>query len=221
MTDPQEPFSAPERATPPATELDFAAVTEMLDVAPSTLRRWVQRFADYLDTATAARDSRFSARDVETLSIVRGLLAEGLSFEQAEARLRTLHGMGQDGGDVGEQAPSSGPAEPLALPSTTVRQAVQGILETQQAILNNQATIRELLGVVVQDNFNLKEENRRLRERMVELERSLAEYQRREETRKERLESRLRAVETTLGALQQQLAAWVQRQRDRRRHWFW
>ncbi len=220
MTEPQEPIAAPERPTPPATELDFGAVTEMLDVAPSTLRRWVQRFADYLETATAARDSRFSARDVETLSIVRGLLAEGLSFQQVEARLRTLHGMGRDRGDAEEGATSSGQAH-LALPQATVRQAVQGILETQQAILNNQATIRELLGVVVQDNFNLKEENRRLRERMVELERSLAEYQRREETRKERLESRLRGVETTLGALQQQLAAWVQRQRERRRHWLW
>ncbi len=220
MTDPQEPVSARETPATPSTDLDFAEVTEMLDVAPGTLRRWIQRFADYLDTATARRDSRFSARDVETLSIVRGLLAEGLSFEQVEERLRAMHGMGPAGEDAGELDTSPGQAEPLALPRT-VHQAVQGILETQQAILNNQTTIRELLGVVVQDNFNLKEENRRLRERMVELERSLAEYQRREETRKERLESRLRAVETTLGALQQQLATWVQRQRERRRNWFW
>src|SRR5690606_40696480 len=58
-----------------------------------------------------------------------------------------------------------------------------------------------ILGVVVQDNFNLKDENRKLRDRMLEMERALAEYQRREETRKERMEGRMRALEAMVGAL--------------------
>ena len=96
------------------------------------------------------------------------------------------------------------------------------ISSSQQAVLNNQYTVRELVSVVVQDNFNLKEENRKLRERMVELERVFSEYQRREETRKERLESRLRALEGTVSALQQQVAQFSQlfRRKPRSRGWF-
>ena len=63
---------------------------------------------------------------------------------------------------------------------------LSAIANSQQSVLNSQSTVREVVGVVVQDNFNLKEENRKLRDRMLELERVLAEYQRREETRKER-----------------------------------
>lgn len=89
------------------------------------------------------------------------------------------------------------------------------VANSQQSMLNVQDSIREMLGVIVQDNFNLKSENRKLRDRMLELERALAEYQRREETRKERLEGRLRAVEGTLSAMQQQLAQLVQLQRQK------
>lgn len=195
----------------------FAEVTELLDVAPGTLRRWVQRFRSFLESGDVESTSRFTPSDVETLSIVRGLLAEGNTYEQIAQRLQAMR--------AARPGPASGEA-PLAqagavhLPQA-VGEAVQSIADTQKAILNSQKAIRDLLGVVVQDNFNLKEENRRLRERMLELERDLAEYQRREETRKERLESRLRALEGTMGALQQQVAHWVQMQRERRRGWFW
>ncbi|HXF60098.1 MAG TPA: hypothetical protein VNK95_00695 [Caldilineaceae bacterium] len=103
-----------------------------------------------------------------------------------------------------------------------VGNALEALAGTQQAVLNGQSTVREILNVVVQDNFNLKDENRKLRDRMLELERALAEYQRREETRKERLEGRLRALEATVAALQQQVAQLVQiqRQQQRRRGWF-
>lgn len=95
------------------------------------------------------------------------------------------------------------------------------VANSQQSVLNVQDSIREMLNVIAQDNFNLKHENRKLRERMLELERVIAEHQRREETRKEMLESRMRAVEGTLSALQQQLAQLVQLQRQRiRKNWF-
>ncbi len=197
--------------------MTFAQVTELLDVAPSTLRRWIQRFADFLEQDTGEGDALFGPTDVETLSVIRGLLAEGYTYEQITHRLQVLVATHQDG--------ESQEAAPLATPlNTNLPQAVTDVLhtmaDTQQAILNSQTSIRELLGVVVQDNFNLKEENRKLRDRMLELERTLSEYQRREETRKERIENRLRALEGTLGALQQQIARWVEQQR-RRRGWFW
>ncbi|RLT33897.1 MAG: MerR family transcriptional regulator [Chloroflexi bacterium] len=204
-----------------STSQSFAEVTELLDVAPGTLRRWIQRFGPFLQTSASESSSHYTASDVETLSIVRGLLAEGNTYEQIAHRLKVMHSAQQPpmpaAGEMGSRSLAA--AGPVQLPRI-VGDAVQSITDTQKAILNSQTSIRDLLGVVVQDNFSLKEENRKLRERMLEIERALAEYQRREETRKERLESRLRALEGTLGALQQQVAHWVEIQRQRRRGWF-
>lgn len=205
-----------------STSQSFNEVTELLDVAPGTLRRWIQRFGPFLQTTASESSSRYSASDVETLSIVRGLLAEGNTYEQIANRLRAMHAtqpprMANDEEVSGRPAHSPAPSQ---LPRV-VGDAMQSITDTQKAILNSQTSIRDLLGVVVQDNFSLKEENRKLRDRMLEIERVLAEYQRRDETRKERLESRLRALEGTLGALQQQVAHWVELQRQRRRGWLW
>lgn len=206
-----------------STSQSFAEVTELLDVAPGTLRRWIQRFGPFLQTTSSESSSRYTASDVETLSIVRGLLAEGNTYEQIAHRLRVMHSSQQhqvapqDEEASGRPLPSPAPSQ---LPRV-VGDAMQSITDTQKAILNSQTSIRDLLGVVVQDNFSLKEENRKLRDRMLEIERVLAEYQRRDETRKERLESRLRALEGTLGALQQQVAHWIELQRQRRRGWLW
>ncbi len=201
------------------TTQTFSEVTELLDVAPGTLRRWIQRFGEFLETSSTEIDSRYTSSDVETLSIVRGLLAEGNTYEQIAHRLHVLHtSAGSDNIVEAEKAQ----VIPLtaSLPKA-VGDLLHTVADTQQAILNSQGALRDLMGVVVQDNFNLKEENRKLRERMLELERGFVEYQRREESRKEKLENRLRALEGTLGALQQQVAHWVQMQRQRRRSWFW
>lgn len=205
-----------------STHQSFAEVTELLDVAPGTLRRWIHRFGPYLENTSSESSSRYSSSDVETLSIVRGLLAEGNTYEQIAHRLKVMQAaQTSQPAEIDGQSDGASLATAPAQVSRAVGEAVQTISDTQKAILNSQSSIRDLLGVVVQDNFNLKEENRKLRERMLEIERALAEYQRREETRKERLESRLRALEGTLGALQQQVAHWVELQRQRRRGWFW
>lgn len=208
---------------PDQSHQSFAAVTELLDVAPGTLRRWIQRFGDYLADPSTESERSFTSSDVETLSIVRGLLAEGNTYEQITHRLRVLHPAAGPAQEEAALAPAhhhaAGGAAPVHLPQR-LNEAVGTVVDTQKAILNSQVALRELMGVVVQDNFNLKEENRKLRERMLDLERNLAEYQRREESRKERMESRMRALEGTLGALQQQVAHWVQLQRERRRGWF-
>lgn len=196
----------------------FSEVTEVLDVAPGTLRRWIQRFSEFLENPSTETSGRFGASDVETLSIIRGLLAEGNTYEQITHRLNVLRSANQQIEALAEKRELA-PRTTSSLPNA-VSELMHTMADTQQSILNSQGALRDLMGVVVQDNFNLKEENRKLRDRMLEMERALAEYQRREETRKERLESRLRALEGTLGALQQQVAHWVQLQRERRRGWF-
>lgn len=219
MSDSSFVFPSSEE-TPDTAGQSFSEVTELLDVAPGTLRRWIQRFGAYLESRDTDSGRHFSPSEVETLTVVRGLLTEGNTYEQITQRLQALHATeapisGRGGGQLIDGTSGSG-----QLPQAA-KEVVQTLTDTQRSILNSQGAIRDLLGVVVQDNFNLKEENRKIRERMLELERTLAEYQRREETRKERLESRLRALEGTLGALQQQVATWVQMQRQRRRGWFW
>jgi DNA-binding transcriptional MerR regulator len=75
--------------------------------------------------------------------------------------------------------------------------------DTQKSILNSQAANRELLGVLIQDNFNLKEENNRLRERILEVERHQAQSRQEEEWRREALRQELEAKLMSV----QQLAA--------------
>lgn len=63
---------------------------EAIGIKPSTLRVYVQRFADLLgDDATAADGHRFySERDVETLRRAKELIARGLTYERAYRELR-------------------------------------------------------------------------------------------------------------------------------------
>jgi len=191
-------------------------------VAPGTLRRWVQRFADFLGAESQGDEPTFSQTDADLLGLVRGMLAEGQSYEQITHRLGVLRAAQTRDSEATDEGTAlavvSGGNGPSAM-----NDVLHTIADGQQALANSQAAARDLMGVVVQDNFNLKDENRKLRDRMLELERALAEYQRREETRKERLENRLRALESTTAALQQQVAQLVQfaRQGQKRRGWFW
>jgi len=59
-----------------------------------------------------------------------------------------------------------------------LRDTIQGMADAQQIILNGQQASRDLMGVMIQDNLNLKGEAGSLRERMLELERELAEQRR-------------------------------------------
>lgn len=207
---------------PETTEqgFSFAEVARHLQVSPETLRGWNQRFASLLVSDVSGKDPRYSTADVAALITVQKLLDQGFDDEQVNHFLTP-------------KRIEVTPPENTALAPSTLNSSVDGaflpqmvtdvlstIANSQQTVLNSQSSMREMVGVVVQDNFNLKDENRKLRDRMLEMERVLAEYQRREETRKERLEGRMRAIENTVMALQQQVAQLVQAQRQRRRGWF-
>ncbi len=226
----EQDISQPHNDPPPADTPDaaptdvytFADVTELLDVAPGTLRRWVQRFADFLGAESQGDEPTFNQMDADLLGLVRGMLAEGQSYEQIAHRLGVLQAVQAGATEATNEGTALALINGANLPSS-MNDVLHTIADGQQALANSQAASRDLMGVVVQDNFNLKDENRKLRDRMLELERTLAEYQRREETRKERMENRLRALETTTAALQQQVAQLVQfaRQGQKRRGWFW
>jgi DNA-binding transcriptional MerR regulator len=187
-------------------------IASQLQVSPSTLRRWSNEFSDFLsDTAgrpqpadssrTAHR--RYTDEDLETLMAIKGLLAEGLTYIQVARRLQVLR-MRQtqaspdaedDAGEVTALGPSLRDASPVAPAVTVLADTLHTVAEGQQLLLGSQQANRDLLTVMLQDNFNLKEENAGLRDRMLELERDLAELRRLDVARREAMEARLLELE--------------------------
>jgi DNA-binding transcriptional MerR regulator len=186
------------------------AVAKELDVSPATLRRWSDEFADYLsqsaDSDQGRSHRRYSEQDVTTLTMVKELMNNGMTYEQVRQQLA------QQPGRSGE------PPAPLVSSSELSRHfdenqetalvaangaespaiafltnTLMALSDGQKSILNSQAANRELMGVLIQDNFNLKEENNRLRERILEVERSAAQIRQEEEWRRETLRQELDA----------------------------
>jgi DNA-binding transcriptional MerR regulator len=187
-------------------------VATQLQVSPSTLRRWSNEFADYLsdtagrsqsETGGQASHRRYTDEDLETLMTVKGLLAEGLTYIQVGKRLEalrlrdTVSEVVTD--DEGPEITVLGPSlqqSSTAFPAVTVlADTLHTVANGQQMLLGSQQANRDLLSVVLQDNFNLKEENAKLRDRMLELERDMAEIRRLDATRRETLEARMQDLE--------------------------
>lgn len=188
-------------------------VAKQLQLSPSTLRRWSNEFADYLsDTAgrpeaapsggTAHR--RYTNQDLETLMSIKGLLAEGLTYVQVARRLEILRrrraAAQEMTGDNEQRLTVLGPSidEPrtVAPAISVLADTLHTVADGQQILLGSQQANRDMLTVVLQDNFRLKEENAKLRDRMLELERDLSEIRRQDVVRQESLEARLRKLET-------------------------
>ena len=194
-----------------------------LQVTADTLRSWNHRFTRFLSAGAGGDDPRYTTADVAALVLVQKLVEGGLSDEQVSERLTPKRIVREEAPSLAlstEQGRQMMDANAALLPQA-LGDILSAIANSQQSVLNSQSTVREVVGVVVQDNLGLKEENRKLRDRMLELERVLAEYQRREETRKERMENRLRALEGTVAALQQQIVQMVQIQRQPKRRGWW
>lgn len=178
------------------------AVTAELDISPATLRRWADSFADYLSAgASPAPGSgshrRYTPEDQEVLELVKELLAEGLTYEEVNQQLAqqivvTTDPIRPDENHNEKDHPDfaievEADEEDMALIAADEAESpavafltntLSTLSDTQKSILNSQSANRELLGVLIQDNFNLKEENNRLRERVLEIERTLAQNRR-------------------------------------------
>lgn len=189
-------------------------VATQLQVSPSTLRRWSDEFADFLSesagrphlaTGAPTAHRRYTDEDLETLLTIKGLLAEGLTYIQVGKRLEALRRQQAPAtADVAEEAPritALGPSlrdTPFAPAISVLADTLHTVADGQQLLLGSQQANRDLLAVVVQDNFSLKEENAKLRDRMLDLEREMSEMRRQEAAQREALEARLQQLEAQL-----------------------
>jgi DNA-binding transcriptional MerR regulator len=187
-------------------------VASHLQLSPSTLRRWSNEFADFLSetagrpqmaTGGQAVHRRYTDEDLETLLTIKGLLAEGLTYIQVGKRLEALRlrhtavepSPEHEPGQVTALGPSLLDTSRIAPAVTVLADTLHTVADGQQLLLGSQQASRDLLTVVVQDNFSLKEENAKLRDRMLELERELAEIRRLDVSRREAMETRIHKLE--------------------------
>jgi len=184
-------------------------VAEQLNVSVEQLRRWTREFAAQLSvSAVGAGYYRYSGEDVQRLQTIRDMLAQGKSFEEVTSHLTPSANEGpviiQDNHHEPAQAPQSENAAVVIQPDESasqsaapvvLREMLSGFAAGQEAILNSQQANRNLMGVVIQDNFNLKEENARLRERMLKLEQELNDLRRQQSEQRHQLEQRLNQIE--------------------------
>lgn len=163
-------------------------VASRLDISASTLHRWTDEFAAFLSpmavSADKTQDRQYTDEDMATLINIKGLMGEGLSYDQVHEHLTELD---SSSGDSPDSPTADEPSLALVPAVSFMTDTLQNVADSQKAVLNSQAANRELLGVVLQDNFNLKEENKRLQERMLELEQSINQLRREEQSRRESL----------------------------------
>jgi len=185
------------------TSLGVGGVASRLGVSPSTIRRWSTLYAAYLspeasqptfrsDAEPARR--RYSEDDVKTLTQIRDWRAEGKPQEEILDLLQQKH--------LPATVPTSVSVmteEQERVLSTSAAAVLAETLRTlqgnQQALLNSQQANRNLLGIVIQDNFNLKSENAKLRERLYSTEKELAELKETDWNHRLSLEERLTQLE--------------------------
>lgn len=174
-----------------------AEIATELGISAQTLKNWTRDFAPFLSPAGPLGETgrRFSEDDVFVLKRVKDHLASGLTFEETAEELRN------DG--YGAESNGNGPGGALAVPNPqqgfgVLTDTLRVMIENQQTVQNSLQVNRNLLGVIIQDNFNLKEENAKLRERMQKLEQELAEMKKRDQEYRLTVEQRMMRLENMM-----------------------
>ena len=169
------------------------AVTE-LGISANTLKRWAKDFAPFLSPAGAlggdGANRHFMPDDLVVLRRVKEQLAGGLSTEEVVEQLHA-EGRGETVA-MALTAREGGQSAGFVVLTDTLR----AMIENQQTIQNSLQVNRNLQGVIIQDNFNLKEENMKLRERMQKMEQELNDLRRRDADHRLVLEQRLARLES-------------------------
>lgn len=170
-----------------------------LGISAQTLKNWTRDFAPFLSAPGALGESnrRFNDDDVFVLKRIKDHLAAGLTFDETAEELRN------DG--YGDPVNGDGPHAAMMVPNAqqgfgVMTDTLRVMIENQQTVQNSLQVNRNLLGVIIQDNFNLKEENAKLRERMLKLEQEMGELKKRDQDYRLTVEQRLMRAENALRA---------------------
>lgn len=166
-----------------------------LNVSVNTLKRWTKDFAPFLSPSGPVSGDgtgrRFTDEDVTVLRRVKEQLAGGASTEEV---VEQLHAEGRGETVASTLAVREG-MNGQSVGFVVLTDTLRAMIENQQALQNSLQVNRNLQGVIIQDNFNLKEENMNLRERMQHLEQELEELRKRDSDYRLMLEQRLARVE--------------------------
>jgi DNA-binding transcriptional MerR regulator len=175
-----------------------AEIANELGISTQTLKNWTRDFAPFLSPPGPLGENgrRFSEDDVFVLKRIKDHLAAGLTFEETAEELRN-DGYGAANGDGQNGA--------LTVPNAqqgfgVLTDTLRVMIENQQTVQNSLQVNRNLLGVIIQDNFNLKEENAKLRERMQKLEQELGEMKKRDQDYRLTVEQRMMRLENMMRA---------------------
>lgn len=181
-------------------DANFKTAAELandLAVSVQTLKSWSKEFGTFLSPPSTMGDGtrRYSADDAQALKRVKDHLAAGLTFEETTDELRQA--------GYGDNLPGEQPRGALTVASaqqgfSVLTDTLRAMIENQQTIQNSLQVNRNLLGVIIQDNFNLKEENAKLRERMLKLEQELGEQKRRDSEYRLQLEQKFNRMDNAL-----------------------
>lgn len=176
-----------------------AEITAELAISAQTLKNWTKEFGPFLSPPSPSADGarRYTGDDAGVLKRIKEHLAAGMTFEETAEELK--NGGYADG--VETQQPQTSLAVATAQQGFTVlTDTLRAMVENQQTIQNSLQVNRNLLGVIIQDNFNLKEENAKLRERMLKLEQELSELKRRDSDYRLYLEQRMNHLDGAVRA---------------------
>lgn len=173
----------------------FQQCATELNVSVTTLKRWAKDFAPFLSPSGPISGDgsgrRFSDEDAVVLRRIKEQLAGGSSTEEV---VEQLHAEGR-GETVSSALATRDGMSGQSVGFVVLTDTLRAMIENQQAIQSSLQVNRNLQGVIIQDNFNLKEENMKLRERMLQLEQELSELRKRDSDYRLMLEQRLARVE--------------------------
>lgn len=174
-------------------------VATELNISPNTLKRWTNDFAPFLSPTGSLNGDMgsrsFTAEDVTVLRRIKEQLAAGLSTDEL---IEQLHSEGHAETSSMTVTSQESSLNPQSAGFVMLSDTLRAMIENQQTIQNSLQVNRNLQGVIIQDNFNLKEENIKLRERMLKLEQELGDLRKRDSDHRLLLEQRLARLEQEL-----------------------
>jgi len=166
-----------------------------LTVSANTLKRWAKDFEQFLSPSSASNGvRRFTTDDVGILRRVKDQLSDGLSTDEVVEMFQS-EGLGEPGSSTSTALATRDAPGTQAAGFVVLTDTLRAMIENQQAIQNSLQVNRNLQGVIIQDNFNLKEENMKLRERMLRVEQELEDQRKRDMENRMTLEQRLAQLE--------------------------